>query len=612
MSDPSTDRRVGRIVDAMTKAAQGGDPVALEAKDASVPLGDVANALIGWIREQLDSQGPRSQDPRGTAARAEREGAARDFASWNTGTAFLALIEASPLAIIALDAAGRVTIWNPAAEAIFGWTEGEALGRSLPYVPEDKREEHRLLRERVLRGESFTNLEARRRRKDGSAVDISISTAPLFDSDGRITGIMSLNADVTERRRVLEELEYREQIYRGLFENMALGVVYQSADGQIISANPAAERILGLSLEALRSRTSLDPNWHCIREDGSEFPGDQHPSMQALASGRPVNGVVMGVRQSDSRELRWLLLDATPEFHPGEAKPYQVFTTFSDITERKRAAEALDRSTRLLKEVQRLARLGHYDLDAETGLWQSSEVLNEIFGIDETFHRDVEAWLELVHPDDRQEMATYLNDHVLSAHQPFDREYRIVRCSDGQERWVYGRGQVVVDARGSVKRMIGTIQDITERKKLEERVAQSQKLEAVGQLAGGIAHDFNNMLSVILGYAELIKVRHPGEDLLLEDILEIEKAATHSKDVTSQLLAFSRKQIISPRTTDLNELILKAERTLLPLIGENIQLRIFLAEDLAPIRFDPSQIEQILVNLAVNARDAMPEGGLLT
>lgn len=154
--------------------------------------------------------------------------------------------------------------------------------------------------------------------------------------------------------------------------------------------------------------------------------------------------------------------------------------------------------------------------------------------------------------------------------------------------------------------------DITESKRLEKQLLQSQKMQAIGQLTGGIAHDFNNMLSVILGHAELIKFSLPQDDPLLNSVLEIENAGLHSRDITRQLLAFSRKQIIAPKTINMNTSISNIKKMLTKLIGENIDLRFLLQKNLWNVRIDPAQVDQIIFNLSANARDAMPEGGILT
>lgn len=154
--------------------------------------------------------------------------------------------------------------------------------------------------------------------------------------------------------------------------------------------------------------------------------------------------------------------------------------------------------------------------------------------------------------------------------------------------------------------------DITERKQMEEQLIQARKMEAIGQLAGGIAHHFNNMLAVILGYVELIKARLPPNDPSLMGILAIEKAAIHISTITRQLLGFSRKQMITPQLLNLNELIATAKTSLARLMGDDIDLRFYPGQGLWQIKFDPAQIDQILVNLALNARDAMPNGGNLT
>ena len=154
--------------------------------------------------------------------------------------------------------------------------------------------------------------------------------------------------------------------------------------------------------------------------------------------------------------------------------------------------------------------------------------------------------------------------------------------------------------------------DITERRQLEEQLRQAGKMEAVGQVAGGVAHDFNNILTAILGYADLLAADLPAADRRLEDVDEIRKAAHRATALTRQLLAFSRKQVLEPRVLDLNALVDNMDKMLRPILRENVDLRAAPAADLLAVRADPNQIEQVILNLAINARDAMPEGGKLT
>jgi two-component system cell cycle sensor histidine kinase/response regulator CckA len=200
----------------------------------------------------------------------------------------------------------------------------------------------------------------------------------------------------------------------------------------------------------------------------------------------------------------------------------------------------------------------------------------------------------------------------------FLKEYEVI-WKDGSVRTCQMNAAIMHDASGQPTgfRILGW--DVTELKKaeeekarIEEQLFQAQKMESVGRLAGGVAHDFNNMLTVILGYAELIRARLPQGDPLLTDMQEIEKAAGRSRDLTRQLLAFSRKEIIAPRPVDLNNMITGAQKMLLRLIGEDIDLRFYPGDKLWKIKVDPSQMEHILINFAVNARDAMQEGGNLT
>ena len=223
-------------------------------------------------------------------------------------------------------------------------------------------------------------------------------------------------------------------------------------------------------------------------------------------------------------------------------------------------------------------------------------------------------WMEAMHPDDREQAKAEFQQCTALAGG--DMEFRIVR-PDGEVRWIRTRLSPVF-AKGKLLRVVGISDDITawkaaeaERQRLESELSQAQKMESIGRLAGGVAHDFNNMICVIMGYAQLAKARLAPLDPLLSDLDEIERAAGRARDITSQLLAFSRKQVMAPKVLDLNQHIEAARGVLSRLVGEDIRIQFERGEGLWPVRFDASQLDQILVNLAANARDAMPQGGRL-
>jgi len=190
-------------------------------------------------------------------------------------------------------------------------------------------------------------------------------------------------------------------------------------------------------------------------------------------------------------------------------------------------------------------------------------------------------------------------------------EYRL-RHKNGQWRVLESTASVIRDSRGQVEKLVVVNRDITERKQLEQQLYLSQKLEAIGRLSGGIAHDFNNLLGVIIGYSQVLQSVVGKGDEFSEAALEIRKAGERAASLTRQLLAFSRKQVLEPTVLDLNTVVVEVEKMLRRLIGENIEMRLALSPGLGRVKVDRGQIEQVILNLAVNARDAMPDGGHLT
>jgi PAS domain S-box-containing protein len=239
-----------------------------------------------------------------------------------------------------------------------------------------------------------------------------------------------------------------------------------------------------------------------------------------------------------------------------------------------------------------------------------SRVWGEIWGrsVEEAQHNP-ETWFEAIHPEDRPTVRA--GHSAIARGVPAANVFRVMR-PDGSLRWVRARMFPVFDASGVVYRMVGLVEDITDVRQTEEQLRQAQKMEAIGRLAGGIAHDFNNLLTAILGYTELVLETLGPNHASNADMLEIQAAGQSAANLTHQLLAFSRRQILQPQTIDLTDVIRRVESLLRRIIGEDVTLHLKLASPLAPVTVDPGQVEQVVMNLAVNARDAMPDGGRLT
>jgi two-component system cell cycle sensor histidine kinase/response regulator CckA len=288
-----------------------------------------------------------------------------------------------------------------------------------------------------------------------------------------------------------------------------------------------------------------------------------------------------------------------------------LVASFRDISQSARAQHALELHRILFEKAQEVAHVGSWvvDLDGSNRLAWSIEA-HRIFGVlPGQFDGSSETFYSLVHEADRAVVRAAFQAAVEDS-VPYDIEHRIVR-RDGSERWVHERADVLRDDRGEPIRVVGAVQDITDRRQLEDQVRHAQKMEAVGRLAGGIAHDLNNALTAIAGYAELALGQVPDEHPVREDLEEIRRAAERASSVTGHMLEFSRKRVLEPRVFNLNETVIAMARMLSRLLGSDIEVGTRLHPALPPILGDPGHVEQAIINLAVNARDAMPNGGRL-
>ena len=263
-----------------------------------------------------------------------------------------------------------------------------------------------------------------------------------------------------------------------------------------------------------------------------------------------------------------------------------------------------------IRFVHDAAGIGIWELELATGVITWSEAMPAMHGLaDGVFAGTVGAFFDLVHPDDREAVRD-AQAAAIAAGDDFSMEFRIV-WPDGSIHWLDTRNQVRRMPDGRPDRVIGVVIDVTERRALEAQLRQAQKMEAIGQLAGGVAHDFKNLLTVILGYAEFIADEAGHSDQHQRDVREIITAAHRAVGLTTQLLAFSRKQVLQSTLLDVNALVVETSETLRRLIGDDIELITALAPDVGSVFADEGQMQQVLINLASNARDAMSQGGRL-
>jgi two-component system, cell cycle sensor histidine kinase and response regulator CckA len=511
------------------------------------------------------------------------------------------ILDAVPEAYLHFDSQSRLTFANRAAQRLLGRDPAGLLGKAiLEAYP-------------ALAG---TPVEERYRRALAERTPIAFECCRETGQNcyavtfmpGPNGGIIVQVVDITERKRAESALLEREERNRILLEESPDPIFSFTPEGRYTYVNQAFAKGVGKPVEEITGNTIWDV---FDKEEADKRFG---PLSQVFRTGL---AKVIEVRVPRPDGDRYYVTTITP-IKDAAGKVVSAICSSKEITGRIRAEETLREREQLLRESQTVARLGSYAVDVATGMWTSSAVMDECFGIDETYHRSVEGWAALIHPGDRAMMADYFRDEVVGRGRAFDKEYRIIRNDSKTERWVHGLGKLDFDAEGRPVRMHGTIQDITDRKradeeraKLEAQLAQAQKMESIGRLAGGIAHDFNNLLTVINGYATFLSDELNIPDALREYALEIGKAGERAAGLTRQLLAFSRKQIIRPRPIDLNCVVADSERMLRRLIGEDIELLTTLAPDLGTVTADPDQIHHVIMNLAVNARDAMPGGGKL-
>ncbi|MBU1168021.1 MAG: response regulator [Proteobacteria bacterium] len=423
----------------------------------------------------------------------------------------------------------------------------------------------------------------------------------------------ALALELAERKRADEALIQNEARLRIALDNAPFPIMIHAEDGHVEMINSTWSELTGYTLSDIPTTAEWTEKAYGERRTIVQKDIDDLYDLK----GKKDEGEYQ-VRTKSGMVLVWDFSSASLGQFPDGRRA--VISMAKDITQRKKAEEALIESEERLRMTLEATKTATWDWEIKNDQWHASPHYHTLLGYNpDPDFSDREVWLERVHPDDRGLVKEKIERILSGKDSEYIYEARL-RHADGTYRWQHVSGYVVQhDTDGKPLHMMGTRVDITGRKQaeaeqetLQAQLNQAQKMEYVGRLAGGVAHDFNNMLGVILGNTELALEQVDLGSSLHSDLMEIQKAAMRSADFTRQLLAFARKQTVAPKILDLNDTVEGMLKMLRRLIGEDIDLAWLPGTGLWPVKMDPGQIDQILANFCVNARDAITDVGTVT
>jgi two-component system, cell cycle sensor histidine kinase and response regulator CckA len=492
----------------------------------------------------------------------------------------------------------RFTHWNPRMEEITGYTKAEINQSGWYQTMYPDPDMQRKVRERMSRMREGDDVRAEERivtKKDGTKMQLSISSSVLKEENGQ-THVLALMQDITQRKQVQEALQESEERFRLTFQTSPDSInINRLSDGLYLDVNDGFTAITGYSREEVIGKSSLELEiWHT--------PQDRQRLVESLKQTGYVSNLEAKFRFKDGTVITGLM-SARVIMLKGE--PHIVSIT-RNIEEWRRTQEALRESERRYRTLFEESIDGVYSVLREGEITDANTSFCKLFGYTrkEMIGKDIrELYID---PADRPKFQEEIEKNG------FVKDYEVkFRKSDGTEIDCLLTSSVHFGQDGSIVGYRGILRDLTSRKALQKQLLQAQKMEAIGTLAGGMAHDFNNLLQAILGYSDLLIMKKGPGDPDRKKLEVIQHAARDGADLVSRILTFSRRVESRTRPIDLNEEIRKAQKLLRRTVPRMIEIKLVLAEALAIIDADPAQVEQVLLNLVVNAQHAMPNGGQL-
>ncbi len=519
---------------------------------------------------------------------------------------YRALYADIPSMYFTVAADGTVLSVNEFGASQLGYAAAELEGRSVLQVfpPECQAAASEHLAECLAAPGELHTWELRKIRKDGSLIDVRETARAVRDRQGDLI-VLIVCEDITARRRAEDELFASRQMLRSVLDTIPQRVFWKDRDCVYLGANRQfAEDGRTTDPEDLIGKTDDELAWSAqaemYRADDRQVMETDTPKL--LYEERQV--------RSDGTSS-WLSTSKVP-LHDKDGNVIGVLGTYDDITDRKLAEAALRDSEERYRRITEAVTDYLFTVHVENGVAVETIHGHGCVGVtgytSEELAADPGLWLRMVLPEDRPAVLDRAR-RILTGERVEPIEHRIVH-KDGGVRWVRNTGVQQFGPDGTIVGYDGLIQDITERHALQDQLVQAQKMEAIGRLAGGVAHDFNNLLTSISGYSSLIRDTLDPGDPRTADLTEIDRAATRGAALTRQLLAFSRRQIVTPAVFDPNTSIAEMAPMLRRLLGEDITL-VTALRSTGNVCVDPSQFAQVILNLSVNARDAMPDGGTL-